>query len=160
MQGFQAPGAAQEYFVVTEDRVLVFDDSISLEKGGHDRTRCCCSTCCKPVGSVAGKNVVVWGAGIIGNLVAQQAKLKGPRRVLVTDVSDHRIALAKECGIDVGVNVREKDFLLSVKDLFAAEGFEVGFKTAGVENFLNFLMEQVEKAPRSNHRCVHGKSRW
>lgn len=42
-------------------------------------------------GDLTGKNVVVSGAGTIGNLVAQFALARGARRVLITDVSDYRL---------------------------------------------------------------------
>ena len=46
-------------------------------------------------------NIAVLGAGPIGNLVAQTAKGMGAAKVMITDISDLRLAKAKECGIDV-----------------------------------------------------------
>ncbi|MCK7532628.1 MAG: hypothetical protein MZV63_17150 [Marinilabiliales bacterium] len=42
-----------------------------------------------------GKNVVVSGAGTIGNLVAQFAKARGAKKVLITDVSDFKLKKAR-----------------------------------------------------------------
>ena len=64
----------------------------------------------KQVGDVKGMNIAVLGAGPIGNLVAQAAKGMGAAKVMITDVSDLRLDKAKECGIDVCVNTKEKDF--------------------------------------------------
>ena len=52
------------------------------------------------MGDVTGMNIVVIGAGPIGNLVAQSAKGMGAAKVMITDVSDLRLEKAKECGID------------------------------------------------------------
>lgn len=145
VQGFQAPGVAQEYFVVPEDRVLAFGEEISFEKGAMIEPLAVAVHAVSRVGSVSGKNVVVSGAGIIGNLVAQQAKLQGAKKVLVTDLSDYRIALAKQCGVDGGVNGRDKNFTKDVKEFFGSEGFQVGLEAAGAESSLSFLMENVEK---------------
>ena len=64
----------------------------------------------KQMGDVTGMNIVVIGAGPIGNLVAQSAKGMGAAKVMITDVSDLRLEKAKECGIDVCVNTRNKNF--------------------------------------------------
>ena len=62
----------------------------------------------KQIGDVAGMNIAVLGAGPIGNLVAQAAKGMGAAKVMITDISDLRLAKAKEYGIDV--NTKNKDF--------------------------------------------------
>lgn len=51
-----------------------------------------------------GGNVVVVGAGVIGNFVAQAAKGLGAGQVLVVDISDDKLEYAKECGIDFAIN--------------------------------------------------------
>ena len=54
----------------------------------------------KQMGDVAGMNIAVLGAGPIGNLVAQTAKGMGAAKVMITDISDLRLAKAKECEYD------------------------------------------------------------
>ena len=53
-----------------------------------------------------GKNVVVSGAGTIGNLVAQFARARGAAKVLITDISDYRLDIARQCGIEATLNVK------------------------------------------------------
>jgi threonine dehydrogenase-like Zn-dependent dehydrogenase len=100
VQGFQAPGVAQDFFVVPEERIIPIPDSMSLDQaalvepaavGAHSTGR---ST------GIEGKNVVVSGAGTIGNLVAQFAMARGAAKVLITDISDFRLGIARECGRD------------------------------------------------------------
>ncbi|BDF57412.1 putative zinc-type alcohol dehydrogenase-like protein YjmD [Christensenellaceae bacterium] len=58
----------------------------------------------KRAGSLAGQNVVVVGAGTIGNLAAQSAQALGAARVMVTDINQKKLDYAKECGIEYCVN--------------------------------------------------------
>ncbi len=94
---------------------------------------------------IAGKNVVVSGAGTIGNLVAQFASARGAAKVLITDVSDYRLEIARECGIEGVLNVAKTPFEEGAKAFFGNEGFQVGFEAAGVEASLDALMANVEK---------------
>lgn len=75
---------------------------------------------------VKGKNVVVSGAGTIGNLVAQFCK-------------------ARECGIADTLNITKRPLKEAAKELFGDEGYQVGFEVAGVESSIRSLMETIEK---------------
>jgi L-iditol 2-dehydrogenase/threonine 3-dehydrogenase len=93
-----------------------------------------------------GKNVVVSGAGTIGNLVAQFAKVRGAGKVLITDISKYRLDIAKQCGIEGVLNIKETSFEEGIKLFFGDEGFQVGFEAAGDQTSLDVLMQHVEKA--------------
>ena len=145
VQGFQAPGVAQDFFVVPEERIIPIPDSMSLDQGAlvepaavgaHSTGRCT---------GIEGKNVVVSGAGTIGNMVAQFAIARKASKVLITDVSDFRLGVAQKCGIEGVLNVAETPFTEGVKDFFGTEGFQVGFEAAGVQPSLDALMANVEK---------------
>ena len=82
---------------------------------------------------------------VVGNLDAQFAKVRGAKKVLITDVSNYRLEIAKECGIDGVLNVAETSFAQGVKDFFGDEGFQVGMEAAGVQPSLDVLIENVEK---------------
>ena len=96
-------------------------------------------------GDLTGKNVVVSGAGTIGNLVAQFALARGARRVLITDVSDYRLETARRCGVADTLNVAKTPLKEGMKAVFGDEGFQVGFEVAGVESSIRPLMECAEK---------------
>lgn len=145
VQGFQAPGVAQNYFVVPEDRLIIFPDSMSLEHGAMIEPAAVGAHSTSRTTGIEGKNVVVSGAGTIGNLVAQFAKARGARKVLITDVSNYRLEKAKECGIDETLNVMETPFDEGVKNCFGDEGFQVGMEAAGVQASLDALIANVEK---------------
>ncbi len=145
VQGFQAPGVAQDLFVVTEDRVVPFPDSMTFEQGAMIEPAAVGAHSTNRTTGLAGKNVVVSGAGTIGNLVAQFAKARGANKVLITDVSEYRLDIARKCGIEGTSNVKDVSFADSVKNYFGDEGFQVGFEAAGVQSSLDVLMQYVEK---------------
>lgn len=145
VQGFQAPGVAQDYFVVPEDRLVILSDSLSFEQGAMIEPAAVGAHSTGRTTNIKGKNVVVSGAGTIGNLVAQFAKARGAKKVLVTDVSNYRLAKAKECGIETTLNVLETPFDEGVLACFGDEGFQVGLEAAGVQASLDVLIANVEK---------------
>lgn len=145
VQGFQAPGVAQDYFIVTEDRLIILPDSISLEQGAMVEPAAVGAHSTSRTTGIEGKNIVVSGAGTIGNLVAQFAKARGAKKVLITDVSNFRLEIAKKCGIDEILNVMETPFEEGVKNCFGDEGFQVGMEAAGVQASLDALMANIEK---------------
>lgn len=145
VQGFQAPGVASEYFMVPEDRLLVLPESISLDQGAMIEPAAVGAHSTSRTTGIKGKNVVVSGAGTIGNLVAQFAKARGAKKVLITDLSDYRLEKARACGIDGVLNVKETPFAEGVQAYFGNEGFQIGMEAAGVRESLDGLMANVEK---------------
>ena len=145
VQGFQAPGVAQEFFVVSEDRLIVLPDSVTFEQGALVEPAAVGAHSTNRTTGIQGKNVIVSGAGTIGNLVAQFAKARGAKKVLITDISDYRLKIAKECGIEATLNVQEIPFEEGAIEHFGKEGFQVGFEAAGVQTSLDVLMAHVEK---------------
>jgi len=113
VMGFQAPGAAQEYFAVSEDKVLKMPAGMSLEEGAMiEPTAVALHALVRAElglgGGLAGKKVIVLGAGPIGNLVAQAARALGAEKVLITDLSEFRLQVARSCGIEAGVNPKKE----------------------------------------------------
>jgi len=145
VQGFVANGSAQDFFVVTEDRIVPVPDSITYEQaaliepaavGAHSTNR---------AGDLRGKNVVVAGSGTIGNLIAQFVLARGARKVLLTTAkSDFRLSIAKECGISETANLSKEKFPDAVKRVFGEEGFQVGFEAAGAQGAVTDLIAGVE----------------
>ena len=145
VQAFQADGAARDYFVVDDDRIVKLPEGMSLDYGAMIEPSAVGAHSTARAGDLKGKNVVVSGAGTIGNLVAQFAIARGAKRVLITDVSDLRLDIARKCGIQDTLNVTKKSLREGVKEVFGDEGFQVGFEVAGVESSIRSLMECIEK---------------
>lgn len=144
VQAFQADGAAQDFFVVDDDRVAKLPEGMSLDYGAMIEPSAVGAHASNRT-DVKGKNVVVSGAGTIGNLIAQFCIARGAKNVLITDVSDLRLAKARECGIKHTLNITKKTLKEAAQELFGEEGYQVGFEVAGVEVSIRSLMESIEK---------------
>lgn len=144
VQAFQADGAAQDFFVVDDDRVAKLPEGMSLDYGAMIEPSAVGAHASNRT-DVKDKNVVVSGAGTIGNLIAQFCIARGAKNVLITDVSDLRLAKARECGIQHTLNITKKPLKEAVHEIFGEEGYQVEFEVAGVEVSIRSLMETIEK---------------
>lgn len=144
VQGFQAPGVAQELFVVDEERTVVLGEDMSFEQGALVEPAAVGAHATGRV-NLKGQNVVVSGAGTIGNLVAQFAKARGANKVLITDLSPYRLDMARNCGVEEVWNLQNGPFEEGVHSCFGREGFQIGFEAAGVKASLDSLMQYMEK---------------
>jgi L-iditol 2-dehydrogenase len=80
-----------------------------------------------------GQQVVVLGAGPIGNLVAQVAKANGAAQVIITDLSDFRLELAARCGLDVTLNPQKEDLGQAIEARFGPDKADVIFECVGIQ---------------------------
>jgi L-iditol 2-dehydrogenase/threonine 3-dehydrogenase len=145
VEGFQAPGTAQDYFVVPEERVIVLPQDFSYEQGALVEPAAVAAHATSKIKDLKGKNILVTGAGPIGNLVAQFAKARGADKVLITDISEFRLSKAKECGIDLAVNIGKENFKAHANSVFGEAGFDVAFECAGVEQALDQIVQNINK---------------
>lgn len=70
------------------------------------------------IACLKGSNVVVVGAGTIGNFTAQAAKSMGADKVMITDISQKKLDIAGECGVDYCVNTGCKNLKEVIKETF------------------------------------------
>jgi L-iditol 2-dehydrogenase len=97
------------------------------------------------ISDVAGKNVLVIGAGTIGNLLAQAAKGMGAACVMVSDVSPFKLAMAKECGVDYCVDVRTEKIEQVITKRFGVDGPDVIYECSANDNALNQALDFARK---------------
>jgi L-iditol 2-dehydrogenase/threonine 3-dehydrogenase len=64
---------------------------------------------------------------------------------MITDISNFRLDIAKACGIEEVLNVKQTPFAEGIQKSFGEEGFQVGMEAAGVQESLDVLMANVEK---------------
>ncbi len=81
---------------------------------------------------VLGDTVVIFGAGTIGLFALLGARLKGAGNIIVSDLSPHRLAKAKEMGADVVVNPAEENLAEVVKRVAGAAGAPIVIEAVGV----------------------------
>jgi threonine 3-dehydrogenase len=80
---------------------------------------------------VLGEDVLITGAGPIGIMAAAVARHAGARYVVITDVNEYRLALARMMGVTEAVNIREHTLPEIQKKLGMTEGFDVGLEMSG-----------------------------
>jgi L-iditol 2-dehydrogenase len=144
VQGFQASGVAQEYFVTESKKVVILSDSFSFEMGAFVEPLAVGIHVVNRVNSVKDKNVAVLGAGTIGNLVAQTVKAKDGN-VIITDLSDYRLKIAYECGIKNTVNINTNSFSDAIKKYYGSKGVDIIFECVGAEQTIADAIENIQK---------------
>ncbi len=99
-----------------------------------------------------GGNVVVVGAGTIGNLVAQSAKALGAGRVLVTDISEVKLKLAESMGLEVA-NTKDKKLGEVILERFGKRKADIIIDAAATRGS---ILSILEAARRSSEIIVTG----
>src|SRR2546422_7007138 len=92
---------------------------------------------------VLGEDVLITGAGPIGIMAAAVARHAGARFVVITDVNDYRLALAKKLGVTVALNVKHSNLREVQKQLEMKEGFDVGLEMSGNPAAFTDMLENM-----------------
>lgn len=145
VEGFQAPGVAQDYFVTSPHKLVPLPDSMTFEQGALVEPISVAVHSTGRAGDLKGKNVVVFGAGPIGNLIAQVARSRVAGRVLIRDLSDYRLDIARQCGLEHTSNARTESMTDAKKRVFGDEGYSVAFEAVGVEATMADAVDTIEK---------------
>jgi len=133
VMGFQPPGAAQEYFVLPAANVVKLPDELSFDVGALVEPTAVAVHAVSKAPTVAGQRVIVLGAGPIGNLVGQVAKVLGAESVLISDLSDFRLDLARQCGLDFVVNSHKEDLTETIQTHLGPDKADLIFECVGAE---------------------------
>lgn len=131
VMGFQTTGMASELFAAPAHLVLGLPENMTYDQGCLIEPLAVAVHAVKRYGYIEGADVVVEGAGPIGNLVAQTAKGMGAKRVLVTSHGGVRMQKAIECGADMVINTREKNLGEAMLEFFGPDKADVIFDCAG-----------------------------
>lgn len=131
VMGFQTTGVASHFFAVDAAKVTLLPEDMSYDEGAMIEPLAVAVHAVKQAGDVKGMKIAVLGAGPIGILVAQVAKGMGAEQVMITDVSDLRLAKAKECGVDFCVNTKAQDFGEAMVENFGPDKADVIYDCAG-----------------------------
>ncbi|MBF0280789.1 MAG: alcohol dehydrogenase catalytic domain-containing protein [SAR324 cluster bacterium] len=145
VKGFQAPGCAQDFFIAPDEMVIPLPDSFTYEQGALIEPTSVATHSTQRAGDLSGKNVVVLGAGTIGNLVAQVVRSRGAKKILITDLSEFRLEIARKCGIEETTNVNHETLTEASRRVFGEEGFDIAFEAVGVEATMDAVVETIQK---------------
>ncbi len=128
--GVNRPGAFAEYLSVPAFNVFKLPDAITDEM----------ASILDPLGNathtalsfdLVGEDVLITGAGPIGIMAVAIARYAGARHVVVTDVNDYRLDLARKMGATRAINVASQTIDDTMKELGMVEGFDVGMEMSG-----------------------------
>jgi threonine 3-dehydrogenase len=93
---------------------------------------------------VLGEDVLITGAGPIGVMAVAIAKHAGARFVVITDLNDYRLDLARKMGATRAVNVGQGGDLKAIqKELGMTEGFDVGLEMSGSSQALASMVDNM-----------------
>jgi threonine 3-dehydrogenase len=128
--GVNRQGSFAEYLSLPADNVILLPDDISDD----------IASIFDPLGNavhtalafdVVGEDVLITGAGPIGIMAAAICRHVGARHVVITDVNEYRLSLARQMDITCAVDVSKQDLSKTMQDLGMKEGFDVGLEMSG-----------------------------
>lgn len=150
VMGFQTTGVASDYFAVDASKITVIPDDMTYNEGAMMEPLAVTVHAVKRAGDVTGLKVAVLGAGPIGILLAQSAKAMGAAQVMITDIGDYRLELAKQCGADFVVNTAKRDFGEAMLECFGPDKADVIYDCAGND----ITMGQAIKYARKGSQII------
>lgn len=145
VEGFQAPGVAGDFFVLPEERTYVVQDRMTYDEIALVEPAAVAAHATSLIQGIQTKNLVVTGAGPIGNLIAQFAKIRGAKRVVVTDFNAFRLDLLKRLGFEDLIDLSKESFDSGIARLLKGSPFQVGIEAVGVEPALHNLVNSIQK---------------
>ena len=140
--GVNHPGCFAEYIALPATNVWRHHDDIDLDV----------AAIFDPFGNavhtalafpVLGEDVLITGAGPIGLMAALVARHAGARFVVITDVSDYRLDLARQLGVSRAVDVRTETLDTTMRSLGMTEGFDVGLEMSGRPEALRSMLASM-----------------
>ncbi|WP_372773821.1 L-threonine 3-dehydrogenase [Pantoea sp. WEP] len=97
---------------------------------------------------LVGEDVLISGAGPIGIMAAAVCKHVGARNVVITDINEYRLGLAREMGVTRAVNVAQQNLREVMTELGMTEGFDVGLEMSGAPPAFRTLLETMNHGGR------------
>ncbi len=128
--GVDRDGAFAEYLVIPASNVIAIDEKLDEDVVAFfDAFGNAAHTAL--MWNLVGEDVLITGAGPIGIIAAGICKFAGARRVIITDINDYRLELARRMGVDAAVNTAKEDLPKVMKEQGLVEGFDVGLEMSG-----------------------------
>lgn len=145
--GVNRPGCFAEYLAMPASNVLVLPDNIRGDQAAildpfGNAAHCVLSF------DIVGEDVLITGAGPIGIMATAIARHVGARHIVITDVNDHRLALARQMGATQAVNIKYKSLEEVKNELGMLEGFDIGLEMSGSPLALNDMVKAMNHGGR------------
>lgn len=157
VMGFQTTGTASEYFAVNAAKVTALPENLTYDEGAMIEPLAVTVHAAKRFPELTGAKVAILGCGPIGILLAQSCKALGAAQVMITDVSDYRLELAKTCGVDFAVNTLHKDFGEAMVECLGLDKADVIYECAGNDVTMGQAIQYARKGSTIILVAVFGK---
>ena len=145
--GVHRPGAFAEFMVLPESNVVVIPDDVPTE----------IAAIFDPFGNavhtalsydLVGEDVLITGAGPIGIMAGMVAQRSGARKVVITDINPHRLALAEKLGAGLVVDASSEKLADVMTRTGMTEGFDIGLEMSGAANALRDMIDVMNNGGR------------
>ena len=137
--GVDRDGAFAEYVCIPASNVIIIEESLPEEVVAFfDAVGNATHTAL--MWDLVGEDVLITGAGPIGIIAAGICKYAGARRVVITDMNDYRLELARKMGVDAAVNTGSESLEEVMKEQGLVEGFDVGLEMSGAGAAFNQML--------------------
>lgn len=157
VMGFQTTGTASEYFAVDASKVTLLPENLTYNEGAMIEPLAVTVHAAKRFPDIQGAKVAILGSGPIGILLVQACKALGAESVMVTDISDHRLSLAKSCGADYTYNTLHRDFGEAMVEAFGSDKADVIYDCAGNDTTMGQAIKYARKGSTIILVAVFGK---
>lgn len=107
---------------VERDSIFRIPDGVSFDRASLGEPLSSVFACQENIDVTLGDTVVIIGAGPIGCFHAKLAKLRGAKRVIMVEINDDRLAMAKRFGVDESINSLKTDPIEEIKRLTDGQG--------------------------------------
>jgi len=141
-------GAYADFVRVPADKLVPLPKGMTFDVGAMVEPVACAMHAMEVGGVRAGEAVLVIGAGTIGQLIAQAARLAGATRVAVADVLPGRLALAARLGANAVANPREEELVDWAVREFGEGGISRVFDTASTPETFEKAVAIVRRGGR------------
>ncbi|EDY84091.1 L-threonine 3-dehydrogenase [Verrucomicrobiia bacterium DG1235] len=140
--GVNRAGAFAEYIVLPMTNVWLHHEGVDLDV----------ASIFDPFGNAVhtalsfpllGEDVLITGAGPIGIIATAVARHAGARYIVVSDLNEYRLDLARKMGATVAFNAKERDLASIQKELDMQEGFDVGLEMSGNPNAFKDMVNNL-----------------
>lgn len=148
--GSRCDGGFAEYINVPVWNLMIIPDALSYEEAAMAEPSAVSLHALRQAGVVVGDNVVVFGAGPIGLMLASWAKLWGADKVILVDIDKDKISFARKVGFEPIIDSREEDVIDAVMALTNGRGADVAVEGTGVSS----VLEQCLKCTRMFGKIV------
>lgn len=129
--GVQCNGAYAEYVKVPEKAIIKLPKEMSYKLGALVEPLSCVLHGLERIKLNIAGTLVIIGAGTMGLLLTQVARIRGSVPIIVSEIDENRIKKAKEVGADIVINAKEEDAVEKVRSVTNKRGADYVIECVG-----------------------------